>query len=407
MTGKVGELLRIPLSSAKASFADGSFIGMTKIKEPRQELLFPDDFDEYPGRGQFSRPKLIFRVRDSSLEGDEREWVVEPDWSNALDWFLRSEPSIMHLSPRARARRLAEISGIDESEARFRLMRHQRESSLLPGEDMPPLLENLWARKRVHLIRTQRLIIEDSDPEMERRQPAEAVNVYSDELAQILADALSQNSRVTQQLDGSFPQRILSADLESTPEEHQIRQRYEAQGQLREKLARVGLLNPKAEVRLPDRSLHDWERSVISTYLDDTDEKLGTFSEKDLLNKLTLLRELLDERFLFKTAEFNDKTGLLFQTTRGQLLKASMLSSGEQHQLVLLFDLIFKTPSGSLVLIDEPEISLHINWQERFVDDLREVAKINPFRFILATHSPQIVDRWWTQTHELSPGVGV
>jgi len=41
----------------------------------------------------------------------------------------------------------------------------------------------------------------------------------------------------------------------------------------------------------------------------------------------------------------------------------------EQHKLIP-FDLLFKTPADSLVLVDEPDISHHVGWQSCFLDDL-------------------------------------
>ena len=46
---------------------------------------------------------------------------------------------------------------------------------------------------------------------------------------------------------------------------------------------------------------------------------------------------------------------------------------------------------GSLILIDEPELSLHIAWQEEFVPDLMAIAELSRLDFLLATHSPYIV----------------
>jgi predicted ATP-dependent endonuclease of OLD family len=56
----------------------------------------------------------------------------------------------------------------------------------------------------------------------------------------------------------------------------------------------------------------------------------------------------------------------------------------------MLYKLIFETPENSLVLIDEPEISLHVVWQLEFMADLLEVQAANRFQSIIATHSPQI-----------------
>jgi predicted ATP-binding protein involved in virulence len=70
------------------------------------------------------------------------------------------------------------------------------------------------------------------------------------------------------------------------------------------------------------------------------------------------------------------------------------LSSGEQHQLVLFFELLFELKENALILIDEPELSLHVAWQKKFLSDLNRIIELNQFDVILATHSPQLVARW-------------
>lgn len=69
----------------------------------------------------------------------------------------------------------------------------------------------------------------------------------------------------------------------------------------------------------------------------------------------------------------------------------SALSSGERQLLVMLAHLsINPSLTGSGVfMVDEPELSLHIDWQEKFVD---AVQKANPkVQLVLATHSPAII----------------
>ena len=73
----------------------------------------------------------------------------------------------------------------------------------------------------------------------------------------------------------------------------------------------------------------------------------------------------------------------------------NQLSSGEQHEVVLLYELIFNVKPDILVLIDEPEISLHITWQKEFLNDLLRIIKIQNIQVLIATHSPSIInDRW-------------
>ncbi|MDF5732730.1 MAG: AAA family ATPase [Rhizonema sp. PD38] len=77
------------------------------------------------------------------------------------------------------------------------------------------------------------------------------------------------------------------------------------------------------------------------------------------------------------------------------------MSSGEQHELVLLYELLFKVQPDSLVLIDEPELSLHVGWQIQFLKDLQEITGLAYLDILMATHSPDIIQDRWDLTVEL------
>jgi predicted ATPase len=67
------------------------------------------------------------------------------------------------------------------------------------------------------------------------------------------------------------------------------------------------------------------------------------------------------------------------------------LSSGEKQMVVILTHLAFNKQAklANVLIIDEPELSLHIRWQELFVD---AVMSASPgLQVILATHSPSII----------------
>ena len=67
------------------------------------------------------------------------------------------------------------------------------------------------------------------------------------------------------------------------------------------------------------------------------------------------------------------------------------LSSGERQIVVILTHMAFNRQAqlANMLIIDEPELSLHVRWQELFV---REVLTVNPsLQLILATHSPSII----------------
>ncbi|UXC25999.1 ATP-binding protein [Enterococcus raffinosus] len=61
-----------------------------------------------------------------------------------------------------------------------------------------------------------------------------------------------------------------------------------------------------------------------------------------------------------------------------------------------MYTLIFKVDNEDIVLIDEPEISIHVSWQRKFIDDLEKTLHDKKdTRVIIATHSVQIVDDNW------------
>lgn len=68
------------------------------------------------------------------------------------------------------------------------------------------------------------------------------------------------------------------------------------------------------------------------------------------------------------------------------------MNSGEKNLIIMLYDILFNAHEYSIILVDEPEISLNINWHYDFIDILKEIKELKLFQYIIATHSPQIVN---------------
>jgi len=118
--------------------------------------------------------------------------------------------------------------------------------------------------------------------------------------------------------------------------------------------------------------------------------------------RLTMLVELLNGHFDFKRIYTDAENGLIIVADNNHLIPVASLSSGEQHLLVLYSKLLFDIPPKSLVLIDEPELSLHVTWQHEFINDLKRIIDLCDFDVLLATHSPQIVNDkidWMVDLH--------
>lgn len=131
-------------------------------------------------------------------------------------------------------------------------------------------------------------------------------------------------------------------------------------------------------------------KAVLSLYIEDTRQKLAVFD--DIAPKIELLTRIINKRFLYKDMTVSRKDGFVFTTPRGIRLALEHLSSGEQHELILSYELLFKALPGSFIMIDEPEISLHVVWQEQFLQDVQEITRLADVDLLIATHSPDIID---------------
>ncbi len=117
--------------------------------------------------------------------------------------------------------------------------------------------------------------------------------------------------------------------------------------------------------------------------------------------KLELLKETINLRFLFKEMDFSMPDGFYFRTKTGLNISPSDLSSGERQLWYLYTELALINEPGTLVIIDEPELSLHISWQLSFLEDLLTFQKDGHFEILIATHSPVIIGDRWDLVQEL------
>lgn len=129
---------------------------------------------------------------------------------------------------------------------------------------------------------------------------------------------------------------------------------------------------------------------LLYSYIKSLNEKFDKFG--NLPDKLNLFEKLISsKKFANKKISFSPQHGFLIVSDTGEFLDESLLSSGEQNEIVLLYKLIFEISDNSTLLIDEPENSLHVAWQSVFLDDIKEIARIKRLQVIISTHSITIV----------------
>ncbi len=80
-------------------------------------------------------------------------------------------------------------------------------------------------------------------------------------------------------------------------------------------------------------------------------------------------------------------------TQIGETLYPYQLSSGEKQILVILLTVLVEDNNPYVLFMDEPEVSLHVDWQQQLVD---LILQLNPnVQIILATHSPAVIMNGW------------
>ena len=90
-----------------------------------------------------------------------------------------------------------------------------------------------------------------------------------------------------------------------------------------------------------------------------------------------------------KTIKFNNNGKLYIDTPLSSDLNPSYLSSGEKQILILLIEALLQVNSPVVYIADEPELSLHVIWQEKLLQSLVDLG--GAMQIIVATHSPDIV----------------
>jgi predicted ATP-dependent endonuclease of OLD family len=198
----------------------------------------------------------------------------------------------------------------------------------------------------------------------------------------------------SQQVDSKFIKSLLVAcDVECSEESYR---------KLKEEVEeRMGMLvgyQLTSKVEIPE--FNEGNKNVLFAYLNGLKEKFGKYSST--LNKMNLFKEMLtSKRFANKSIIFSPRHGFIIKSNNGEFLNEYQLSSGEQNEIVMLYRLVYEVPDYGLLLIDEPENSLHVAWQKMIVDDLTRIASVKKLQIIIATHSPSIVSKGRSMARDL------
>lgn len=128
-------------------------------------------------------------------------------------------------------------------------------------------------------------------------------------------------------------------------------------------------------------------------------ELLAANTEEGRLKASTLslakkrFQDQIDELFGYTRKKIDRKRNDIAFYQDGELLLPYKLSSGEKQMLVILLTVLVQDNEHYVLFMDEPEASLHIEWQQKLI---AMILELNPnVQIILTTHSPALIMEGW------------
>lgn len=274
--------------------------------------------------------------------------------------------------------------------------------------EMPNEVYDIIHNLQIELISTERLKRIYRDDEYRRMEFSQkfVVEECSNELRNNVKNILSEYANISQKLDEQFPSKILKAIKEHEQfSESELKDNIHQIDELRTKHVKAGVLeensNKFLNINVNNESLDESTAAILTVYYQDMKIKLDSLNS--ISDRIVLFKNMIANKFgVNKEISISKDNGIIvLQKPSNKNVELRFLSSGEQQELVLLYNLIFKGEKEKLILIDEPEISLNVSWQREFLNDMKKIVEMNGFSILLATHSPQIINDNWELVESL------
>lgn len=386
--GRYFEIAKTPLKELRISFSNSSFLKLLpETPGDRQTSLIDDD--------SFSEEEII-KYKDLFIVNEKGD-----KFSLGINKVISSGMIADIAESSERLKRVGARRWIDRNTGEFLSQSDiiDRYADYLPEFEYhaPKWIANYTDQFDVNLINTTRLLnlgLNGSDSKIRRFRPNEkryAVEEYSEDLARRISMVQSDYADKSQELDRTFPTRLLNGNSINQVDSKDLDKRMQELNDKRDLLINAGLIDGKAtQFDIKDfKNTNPSDINVLSVYIDDIENKFEVFD--DTLERINTFKDSINSRFRYKKMVIDRKRGFYFLSNNNTKLPLSKLSSGEQHEIVLFYNLLFRVKENAIILIDEPEISLHVSWQNKFLDDILKIIEINHFDVIVATHSPDII----------------
>ena len=115
---------------------------------------------------------------------------------------------------------------------------------------------------------------------------------------------------------------------------------------------------------------------------------------KQMAGEKTRFQDIVDDLFRETGKTIKRDQNEIYFDSYGEAIPPYKLSSGEKQMLIILLTVLVQDRKPFVLFMDEPEVSLHVEWQQRLLELLLE---LNPnVQVILTTHSPAVIMNGWS-----------
>lgn len=294
---------------------------------------------------------------------DESNWI-----DRRTDEIISKDDIIQNYIQNSYIDEESEIQSTEFLKLREKVKSYSGETKFIKEQRL--LREGVYGRNEKHTVN----VIEEL-PDQFKNKINRVSSIYSSE---------------ANKLDSSYPNRLFETKKGITKEEYAKSLEY-----MNEKFEKLNKYNI-SDIKILGKQVKFLEEhsKALKVYFSDFEKKYKVFEE--LIEQLDLFTDIINSRFKFKDIRISRDEGIVvYKLNTDEQLKLAQLSSGEKQEIILFYELIFESDKNIHLLIDEPEISLHIEWQLKFMDDLLRIAEKKKFKVTVATHSPQIINNHW------------
>jgi ABC-type lipoprotein export system ATPase subunit len=385
----IRSLMASPYSSAAITLSNGSKLSADRAEAG--ELVLLDLRGMIPGSEPHHAPFSSADMPAESTEDDLPRHIHQVQDGRWIDTHTGRFLSPAYIEQRYGVQ-------VSSEHLRTKIVAANPWLKLLVPEEAPILIDTKRLDTSLYSIPT-RTVEPGSNIRvgLARAGAAGRIGEYIDQVRQQITEARRESLIRSQEADEKFAATLLRRSR-STVKEEKLKARYERLTAMHAELNQSGLTGKAVAVQFPPTT-NPTERRILNVFIEDWERKLAPLIPVN--EKLKVLRRIINEKFVRKTLAFDRRGYMQFLSVNDVAVSVDQLSSGEQHLLALFTMLLFTAHPGSIVLIDEPEISLHAAWKHAFIEDLEQVAGISQLSVIIATHSSAVINGRWDIVREL------